>query len=147
MHVEAWDHFPEALDRATALARAVGVSLATRLVDIESDGILAREAFDCVVCFNFLHRPLFDAIRRAVRPGGFVIYETFTIAQRERFGKPRRDAHLLMPGELAGYFAAWDIVHEIEGQAGARRMVASVIARKRVERLPESNGASPQLHR
>ena len=42
-----------------------------------------------VLIFRYLHRPLFDAIKQAVKPGGFVIYETFT-TDNKAFGRPHR---------------------------------------------------------
>jgi SAM-dependent methyltransferase len=63
-----------------------------------------REAcFDLVICFRFLHRPLLSALARMLRPGGALIYETFTEAQAA-FGKPRRPEYLLAPGELRRRF-------------------------------------------
>ena len=55
--------------------------------------------FDLVVVANYLHRPLFAHIERALAPGGMLLYETF-MAGNERFGKPSNPAFLLRPGEL-----------------------------------------------
>jgi len=130
LRVEGWDILPEALQRADCLAAACGAKLTTRLVDIEAEGTVLRPtSFDVVACFHYLHRPLMLQIKRAIRPGGFVVYETFTVAQREKIGKPRKDKHLLRPGELASYFAGWQILWNAEGESDGR-WVASLIARK-----------------
>jgi len=92
---------------------------------------LRASQYDLICCFNFLHRPLLPWILGGVRPGGLVVYETFVHPQREMFGKPRRDAHLLKSGELRGYFAGWDVLKYREGLTGPKRHVASVIARRR----------------
>jgi SAM-dependent methyltransferase len=55
--------------------------------------------FDGVVVTNYLHRPLFAHILRALSPGGVLIYETFA-AGNERHGKPSNPDFLLGPGEL-----------------------------------------------
>ena len=128
--VEAWDVLPDALDRCVDLAGRNGVVVTTRLRDVEADPEIEPGAFDVVCCFNFLHRPLMEHIARAVRPGGFVAYETFVHPQREKFGKPRRDQHLLRPGELPSWFEGWEILVSAEGQRGPRRYAASLIARK-----------------
>ncbi|MCB9853394.1 MAG: class I SAM-dependent methyltransferase [Phycisphaerales bacterium] len=130
LRVEAWDRYEEALDRCRSLAASAGVSVATRQVDVEVDRVLAPESFDVIACFNFLHRPLMSAIADAIRPGGFVVYETFTLEQRERFGKPRKDAHLLLPNELPSFFDSWQQVHHSESLAAPRRFVASIVARR-----------------
>lgn len=130
LDVEAWDRFGEALDRCRDLGVGCGVSVATRQVDVEAQAALEQNSFDVITCFNFLHRPLMAAMAAAIRPGGFVVYETFTIEQRERFGKPRKDAHLLLPNELPTFFEGWERVHYYEGLAAPRRIVASLIARR-----------------
>lgn len=101
-------------------------------VDLEQHEFtpLAEKTFDAVLVFNYLHRPLLPQIKAAVRPGGLVIYETFTTAQRA-FGRPSRDAFLLQPGELRSQFADWQLLYEFEGELREpTRAVASVIARR-----------------
>ncbi len=126
--VEAWDVLPDALERCGDLARRSGVVISTALRDVERNPSIARSAYDLICCFNFLHRPLMTVIAEAVRPGGFVVYETFLEQQRVLFGKPRRNAHLLKAGELAGFFTGWDVLVSREGLAGPRRYVASLVA-------------------
>lgn len=128
--VEAWDHLPDALQRAEDLARRSGVRLSTRQRDVERDPAIPPESFDLICCFNFLHRPLMAVIAEAVRPGGLVVYETFVHPQRSLFGKPTREAHVLKPGELPGWFGGWQVLVSREGLAGPRRFAASLVARK-----------------
>lgn len=56
-------------------------------------------AFAGVVVTNYLHRPLFPHIIKALAVGGFLIYETFARGNEE-FGKPTNPDYLLEPGEL-----------------------------------------------
>jgi SAM-dependent methyltransferase len=128
--VEAWDRLPDALNRANDLARRSGVRLMTRRKDVEREPSIAAQTFDLICCFNFLHRPLMPVIARAIRPGGLVVYETFVHPQRELFGKPTGDAHLLKPGELAACFTGWNVLISREGLGGPRRFAASLVARK-----------------
>lgn len=130
MDVEAWDHFDEALARCRSLAKQNDLVVTTRNVNVEKADVLAPESYDVIACFNFLHRELMPAIAAAIRPGGFVVYETFTIEQRSRFGKPRRDAFLLAPGELASFFEGWETIAYDEHLAAPRRFVASLVARR-----------------
>ncbi len=130
LRVTACDVLPDALDRATDLAARHGVQLSTRIQDLESDSALPEAAFDVVTCFRFLHRPLLPRIARAVRPGGLVVYETFLREHRERYGKPRSDAHLLLPGELRACFPGWDVRIVREGETDPGRIVASLAAFK-----------------
>lgn len=130
MRVLAVDILPDALERARDLARREGVALETRRMDLERDPFPEGERWDLVLVVNYLQRSLFEAIRRAVAPGGFVIYETFLERQRDLFGKPANPAHLLAPGELRGYFEGWEVRRDREGLAAPRRFVASLFARK-----------------
>jgi hypothetical protein len=50
---------------------------------------------------------LFPALRDAIKPGGIVLYETFTVSQRQHGTGPRSPDHLLKPLELRGIFSGW----------------------------------------
>ncbi len=71
---------------------------------------LPVEAFDLIVVTRYLQRNLFASIRRAVKPGGFVLYETFTVAQRLLGAGPTSADHLLEPDELRREFVGWDVL-------------------------------------
>jgi len=57
------------------------------------------QAFDAILVFNYLHRPLFNTLAEAIRPGGLLIYQTF-MAGNEAYGRPRSERFLLQPDEL-----------------------------------------------
>ncbi len=128
--VEACDLLPDATALCGDLAARNGVSVVSYVMDLEGNADFGRERYDLISCFNFLHRPLAPRIAEAVRPGGFVVYETFVDPQRERFGRPRRDAHILKPGELLGWFEGWRIMVSRDGATGPGRIAASIVARK-----------------
>jgi len=87
---------------------------------------LPAEHFDLLFCTRFLLRARWDDLKRSVRPGGFVMYETFTTGQIARGFGPSSPDHLLHPGELAGAFDDWTILHseEVEEPAAMARLVA-----------------------
>lgn len=60
---------------------------------------LANQRFDAVIVVNYLHRPLFSEVIRALCPGGLFLYDTFAVGQ-EAYGKPSHPDFLLRPGEL-----------------------------------------------
>jgi len=91
---------------------------------------LAEMSLQGVIVFKYLHRPLFPAIKAAIKPGGFVIYETFTTDNR-KFGRPNRDAFLLKSGELKTLFEGWEILFYFEGiKANPDRAIAQIICKK-----------------
>ena len=101
-------------------------------VDLEQADInpFDGQLFSAVVCFRYLHRPLFPDLLSAVEPGGLAIYETFTTGNR-RFGRPNNPDFLLEPGELKTWFQNWEILHYYEGiQHSPDRAIAQIVARK-----------------
>ena len=55
---------------------------------------LPAEHFDLLFCTRFLLRARWDDLKRSVRPGGFVMYETFTTGQIARgFGPSATQGH------------------------------------------------------
>ena len=94
---------------------------------------LPEDAFDVVLNFYYLQRDLWPAYRKALRPGGLLIFETLTrdmLIDRPDYNPD----YLLAPGELRNAFADWEILVYREGSAEvereSRRAVASLVARK-----------------
>ena len=87
---------------------------------------LPAAAFDLVVVTRYLQRGLIRSLRSAVRPGGYVIYETFTVLQRVLGCGPTSPEHLLDAGELRKYFDEWDVLfsEEVEAPEAVARIVA-----------------------
>ena len=73
--------------------------------------------YDIVLVFNYLHRPLFEAIKENIKPGGLIVYETF-IARQAEVGRPKNPNFLLTDGELLQRFSSWETLHAFEGNVG-----------------------------
>ena len=108
------------------------------LIDFEAEvsegrNPLIGKCFDAVIVFNYLHRPLFPFIKEAIRPGGLIVYETFTVDQM-RFGRPSNPDFLLGHDELAQTFAGWEFIESFEGEASnPQRAISRLIARKQAK--------------
>jgi tellurite methyltransferase len=128
--VEAWDRAPEALARARELARVSEARITTVECDLER-GVpaLAPARYALIVCFRFLHRPLFPAIAAALAPGGVLIYETYRTGQ-ERFGRPTHTRFLLEPGELDRAFPALELLHHAELDPEPGPVTSRLVARR-----------------
>jgi SAM-dependent methyltransferase len=104
--------------------------------DLESAPHLPLAAGRCgaVVVCRYLHRPLAPRLVELLAPGGWLLYETFTIHQRELGYGPGNPAFLLNPGELAGLFPELEIREHWEGVSDEPRpaAVARLVARKPV---------------
>ena len=68
-----------------------------------------------VLVFRYLHRPLAAQLAGALRPGGLLLYETFTLHQRELGYGPGNPAFLLEPGELRSLFPGLRVLSYWEG--------------------------------
>jgi SAM-dependent methyltransferase len=129
MTTRAIDRDPEALRFLEREAASRGVRVHAEVMDVESDSVaLGSAAYDLIVVFHYLHRPLFPALLAGLRPGGVLVYETFTRAQAAR-GKPTNPAFLLRDGELRELVRPLEVLREREGDYDGR-LVSSVIARR-----------------
>jgi rhodanese-related sulfurtransferase len=133
--VDGVDARPEVVARARAAARKLGAPIRAIVGNVE-DGtyIIPIEAYNAIIVFNYLYRPLFKDIRDGVVPGGVVVYQTYT-KEQARFGKPTNPDFLLDPGELERAFAGWEVLahRELVGPArhgGPVRAIAGIVARK-----------------
>ncbi len=138
LHLARRGHDVDLIDLAhTPLARAVRVGRDERLrllavqADLE-EFPLPRSRYGVVLNFRYLQRNLWRPIKEAVRPGGIVVFETFTIEQAA-LGHPRNPAFLLRPGELRSEFDTWDILHSYEGLSrDATAHIAQLVAQRRI---------------
>ncbi|MBZ5525890.1 MAG: methyltransferase domain-containing protein [Acidobacteriia bacterium] len=104
-------------------ARAAGVAIDARVADLHADAADLGGPYDLIVVFFFLHRPLFPAILKSLKPGGHLIYKTYTIDQLQ-FDKGPRDAEfLLQHGELQKAFEGVDMLHYREEIAEEKAVV------------------------
>jgi tellurite methyltransferase len=87
---------------------------------------LARERFELIVVTRYLQRDLFPTLSDALTPGGVVLFETFTEAQRGRGRGPTSPDHLLAPGELRARFDALEVLfyEEVTEPDAVARIVA-----------------------
>jgi SAM-dependent methyltransferase len=64
------------LEKAHALAEKNQARINTQVVDLD-DYNIETSAYDLILCFQFLNRRLFPQILNGLKPGGWLIYETF----------------------------------------------------------------------
>ena len=132
LKVIACDKSQEALHRGQRMANRLGVTIATWPVDLEVEGPspLPEDVYGGIIVFYYLYRPLIPSIRNALKAGGILIYETYTVDQ-PRFGRPHNPDFLLKPGELRQWFDDWSIIHDFEGiRQDPERAVAQIVCRK-----------------
>ncbi len=120
-----------AIDRVHRLAREKSLRIEGIAADLDSYQF-EKNAYDVILCFYFLDRRLFPAIREGLKPGGFLIYETFNqdYLKYSRF-KPE---WVLAPNELLKTFGDWLVLHYREvDDPKEEKAFASIVARKPIQ--------------
>jgi len=95
---------------------------------------LPADTYDLIINFHYLQRSLAGPIVQALKRGGMLIFESFTIDQLQYSYGPKDPAFLLRPGELRDMFPELETLLHFEGVvAGDRgpKAVARLIGRKR----------------
>jgi tellurite methyltransferase len=132
--VTAIDVSPVGLELARRFAEreapATAGAIAWRAEDLAT-APLPCSSYDVIVCTRFLVREDFPArILAALRPGGVLVYETFTV---EQLGQPgnhfKDDRFLLKSNELLRMFAPLKVLRYREGVFEGQAL-ASVVAQK-----------------
>ena len=93
-------------------------------------GAPSEPAFDVVMAFFYLQRNIFPEIVKAMRPGGVLIYKTYTAEQAKLAAGPKNPAHLLEPGELLHLARGLRVLHSRE--VAAESATAELVARKEI---------------
>jgi SAM-dependent methyltransferase len=132
MTVVAVDYSSEAMRLLAATARTAHLPVWPVVANLDSFH-LKDKSFDAIVNVNFLDRALFPHFARALRPGGMLIAETFTVDQAA-IGHPRDPRFLLGHGELRALAGVLEIEEYGEGMLtypdGERAYRASIVARR-----------------
>jgi 2-polyprenyl-3-methyl-5-hydroxy-6-metoxy-1,4-benzoquinol methylase len=127
--VKGVDISSDAVNNALVLARRDNVHIETVVADLEANFQIEKGAYDVILCFNYLQRSLMPRIKEGLRPGGMVVYETYTIDQ-PRFGKPKNPDYLLKYNELLRIFREFRCLRYREGIIENRKAVAGIVAEK-----------------
>lgn len=127
--VVAVDNQVPALGCAMDLARAEQVLVDFRLADLTKPCERPSETFDVIYQLRFLDRNLFDYIETQLKPGGYVLIETFAEGV-QAFGSPKNRKFILQPGELAQRFAHFDIIVDKLVTLSDGRPMNAFLARK-----------------
>jgi tellurite methyltransferase len=129
--VTAVDVSSVGIGRGRARAKERALSVDWQEADLERLD-LGDQAYDLVVNIKYLQRSLVPRIKRALKNGGHVIFETFLIDQ-QALGHPSNPVYLLAHNELLGLFRDFRVLHYREGKCfeGAEPSLrASMLAQK-----------------
>ncbi|MBK9305616.1 MAG: dihydroneopterin aldolase [Nitrospira sp.] len=143
--VEAVDRDSHALTQLSSAAHARNLTeITTRTVDLEplppQKPNLGQSAYDVILVFFYLTRPLFPHIIDALKPGGLLLYETFLIDNHLRYQHPRRHEFCLLHNELIRLISDLRVLYYNEGPHNADQDAKSVYTAQLVAQKPLSTG-------
>ncbi len=118
-----------AVKKALLLAKERGVKIRPIAADLEKYSI-EENAYDLITCFNYLQRDLAPQMKKGLKPGGMIIFQTFTIDQLKYKRGPSNKNFLLRRNELLDMFHGMHVVYYSETDTG-KKVVASLIAQKK----------------
>lgn len=131
--VDAVDISEIGLKKAKRLARQLNVNINTILADLDHYKI-EKGKYDLIANFYFLKRSLIPKIKDGLKRGGYVIFETYILEQRELgTGGPKDLRYFLKHNELLDLFRDFRIIFYREGifkERGRKKAIASLIAEK-----------------
>jgi SAM-dependent methyltransferase len=133
LQVDAVDISTQGLRLARARALAAGLTPGEQLrfivADIERPWLPHRD-YEVILVSFFLHRPLFQLIKERLGPGGWLVYETFTVEQKTiPSRRPKRYELLLKVNELKRAFSDFEVLFYDEGVHN-KKVTAQLLARK-----------------
>ncbi len=131
--VTAVDILPDAIERGAALAARHGVVVTFRVGDLERDPDCWNGSWGAIHVHRFLHREGLALMQARLRPGGWLLYETFIEQQAMEGRRPLRPEHLLRAGELFMTAAGLEIVEYREGPREGGDWTAALVARRRID--------------
>jgi SAM-dependent methyltransferase len=131
--VDAVDVSPIGLKKARRLAREMGVRIHTLVADLDTFEF-EKERYDLIANFYYLRRKVIPKMKKGLRKGGRIIFETYVVDQRDlHTGGPRHLRYFLKRNELLRLFKGFRILLYREGifrEGGRKKAVASLIAEK-----------------
>ncbi|MBP1712389.1 MAG: hypothetical protein H6Q42_592, partial [Deltaproteobacteria bacterium] len=131
--MDAVDISPVGLRKARKLAKEAGVKINFLQADLDSYPI-ARGKYDLIMVLYFWNRRLLPQIKRGLKNGGRILFETYTLETLLRgLQGPREAKYLLKANELLDLFRDFRVLFYREGifrEGGRRKAIASLIAEK-----------------
>ncbi|RPJ41235.1 MAG: class I SAM-dependent methyltransferase [Deltaproteobacteria bacterium] len=131
--VDAVDISPVGVRTARRLAKEAGVRINFIRADLDFYAI-TKEKFDLISVLYFWDRRLIPRIKRGLKKGGRILFETYTF-ETLLLGLegPREAKYLLKSNELLRFFRDFRVLFYREGvfrEGGKRKAIASLIAQK-----------------
>jgi SAM-dependent methyltransferase len=127
-NVDAVDFSLQGLRRTRQSAEARSLKVRTVVVDLDHFTVPSNY-YDLIINFFFLQRNLFDSMAEGLKPGGLLIFETYTtLHQQLNPERKMRRNFLLEPGELEHAFPMLEVLTYREERETARLLARRPLA-------------------
>ena len=113
--VDGFERNEAAVSYCNEKAKKEEFSFTAHCADLEKETPFSQETYDLLTCFYYLDRNILPIIKKALKMGGVIVYETFLIDQHRQFGKPARAAFCWEHNELLHCFSDFRILFYHEG--------------------------------
>jgi len=144
--VLAIDRDEQALSQLKTAANNRRLTVSTKTLDLEQpaphEPDLGKDLYDVIVVFFYLHRSLFPSLMDALKPGGLLVYETFTIDNYFHHKHPKRWEFCLAHNELLRLTSPLLVLHYNEGPHGDRPGQGSVYTAQLLAQKPARQSAA-----
>jgi SAM-dependent methyltransferase len=119
-----------AVKKSYLLAQEFGVKIKGVVASLKEYKI-APESFDAIICFYWVDRSMIEKIKTWLRPGGILIYEAYTLKQREKNLTKRADGidNYLREQELLKLFSGMRVL-KYEEPLHEKEFRSSIILKK-----------------
>lgn len=125
------DISPVALETARRTSRGKSLAIDWQEADLERFD-LPQGDYDLVLNLNYLQRSLVPQIKKTLKPGGWVIFETY-LTDQSKIGHVTSPAYLLLHNELLDFFRDFRVLCYREGkfpQSRGSEFRAGLLAQK-----------------
>jgi len=116
-----------AIKKANALAKENEVNFKGIVSDLTKYEFKENE-FDVILCYYFLDRGLVSRMKKWVKPGGFILFENFTVLDPVE-SKKNKD-YLLKENELISLFQDHKIIY-FQELLHTNRKISSIVVQKK----------------
>lgn len=132
--VTAVDISERGLDRCRQLANERGVEVGTVEADL-LDWDMGAERYDLIVDFYYYEPLLFAPVKRALKPGGLFVFQTFSTSQADLATGPSNRKFLVPPNRLLADFADLRVRYYEDALLGSEALVR-LVAEKAITNDP-----------
>lgn len=125
------DFSSAAVKKAYLLAQEFGVKIKAVVASL-NDYKIPANSYDAIICFYYVDRSLVEKIKQWLKPGGILIYEAYTLREKDRSDKkvdPLSESTYLREQELLKLFPGMRVL-KYEEPLHEKEFRSSIILKK-----------------